>query len=94
MTQYTLVERPASWLSLSRLVAGRFCLEPGEEVQQFVRFEIDRTGCVRDHQREGVALLQTSELGVMFVNFRVECRVERPLVVSERPEPPAYRTNK
>ena len=27
----------------------------------------------------------------MFANFRVECRVERPLVVSERPEPPAYR---
>jgi hypothetical protein len=52
---------------------------------------MDRPRCVRDHQREGVVLLRTSELGVMFANFRVECRVERPLVVSERPEPPAYR---
>jgi hypothetical protein len=27
----------------------------------------------------------------MFAILRVECRVERPLVVSERPVPPAYR---
>jgi hypothetical protein len=47
-------------------------------VVEFVSLGMDRSRCVRDHRHEGVVLLRTNEPGVMFANFRVECRVKHP----------------